>query len=281
MAILISRNRLPYQMAPPVGARPYLGTSLGQNFQEGWTAADGAGAAWSSISGRFPMTVHGSGPLWTPSPLGMAAKFDGSTNYVDGALAGLSGTFNPFQDFTVSLWFMTTNPTPRQVVIGDWDSSGTNGSFSIEIGGYLQTSTHITTSWASGGTSQPYIDSGVVAVANTWYHVATTLDLRTTTGTIYVNGAKKGTTSWSESPGYPTGTKTTFGRAGAFNTLYLSGAVGMPAIWNRALTPDEIWQLYASPFALFNAPNPNRWPGAAAGGGGGSSTARNFVVMIG
>lgn len=38
-----------------------------------------------------------------------------------------------------------------------------------------QTSTHITASWTAGGTSQIYVDSGVVAVANTWYHVAVTL----------------------------------------------------------------------------------------------------------
>lgn len=273
--IVLARQRFPPQLAPSPAVLASNNPLL-SGFVEGWLAADGAGAKWASLTGRYPLTFHGSGPLWKPGPLGNAALFDGSTNYADSSsIAGIGTLCGSTSHFSVSVWVMTTTPSTRQAVLADWNSSGQQQSLTIEIGGFGQTAGHITTNLNAGGAGGIYLDSGVGMTAGLWYHVVVTWGA--TTLTIYVNGIYKNSSGpWSDPGG---GTKLALGRGGAFTSLYLAGGMTFPLFWGRALAADEIQQLYVQPFALVRPPSTLRWEASPVGSV--TSKARSFAVIIG
>jgi len=221
-----------------------------------WDFEEGTGANAYDKSGNGyagTVTVGASGTqtavsqAWKTGKVGAAVNLDGTDDYIDptaingfGTLAGGS--------FTVSLWFNTGNTNTRQSIIGDWDAAGANDSFSIETGGFLQDSTHITTHNKTGG-SINYLDSNVVYSTNTWYHVEVTNDASSTTRRIYVNGVLKNSDA---NTGINAGSKLTIGRAGAYSGLYLKGIVDQIRIYNYARTPAQVaWD--------FNRGSPVGW----------------------
>lgn len=271
MPVVLSRSRFPPQLAPSPAVLPN-GNSLLDGFFDGWLAADGAGAKWTPLMGRLPLTCHGSTPLWKASPFGITASFDGSTNYVDssviGGISNLLGT-----TFTITLWVMTTIPSTRQAILADWNSSGAIQSLNIEFGGFGQPSGHIEVGTAFGGTPV-YIDSGVVATAGVWYHIGVTITPNN--ANIYVNGILRGTSAWGT---LQSGSNFAIGRAGGDSILFLQGGVALPLFWQRVLSAAEIQQLYVQPFALVRPPSTLRWAPSPAGTV--TSHARSFAVIIG
>lgn len=179
-------------------------------------------------------TIYGASQ--TIGKVGQALSFDGN-DYIN--FSGIDG-FGDFIDngeFTVSLWVKTNLENERQVILGDWNSVGESESFSIEFGGYLQDSSHITTHFRN--TAVTYLDSNVVYGANTWYHIIVT---KNSSGrSIYIDGDFKNSDSVST---LNSGTKMTLGRAGDYNSIYLDGSIDEVAIFNRALSEDEIEALY-------------------------------------
>lgn len=183
-------------------------------------------------------TLAGGMPYAVDPLLGGVLAPAGTDDYVDFASNIGFGQLVGNGSYTLSLWVKATTVGTRQAVIADWNSSGTTESMAIEFRASLQISAE--NRWAA---SFSYLDSGVAAVANTWYHIAVTVRLSDLARTIYVDGVARATDTIGGA--LNNGTHLAVGRGGAFNALYLTGSVADLRIYNRPLPAQEIYQIYA------------------------------------
>jgi hypothetical protein len=180
-------------------------------------------------------TINGATP--TIGKKGQALSFNGSSSRVDLKNSGFGSLVNN-GDFTVSLWAKTNTDNSRRTIIGDWNSSGENESFAIEFGGYYQDPTHITTDIYSSS-SPHYLDSNFVYSADTWYHIVVTRN--STERRIYIDGTSQNSDA---NVAISNGSNLTLGRAGAYNNFYLDGTIDEFRVYNRALSAQEVGDLY-------------------------------------
>ncbi len=92
-----------------------------------------------------------------------------------------------------------------------------------------------------------------VIVVNRWYQ-ACGVEENSAKRHFYLDGTLVGTDTTDKTP---TGTFISmFGKwlgtgATGFNIFPLNGVLGFTYLYNRALSPQEVWQLYQSPYAMF------------------------------
>lgn len=159
----------------------------------------------------------------------MARTFNGSSEYLTLTDRGRFGDVTGFGSwvkqapFAVSVWFYPTKSvTTRQVIVADWDGSGSTRSFAIQLGTYTGADGKIRV----GLNSTPIDDSGVTAVVNTWHHVFFYWDK--SNAHTCVNGVLKLSTAEAS---MDAGTTTAIGRAGAYPDLYFGGRIADFAVW--------------------------------------------------
>jgi hypothetical protein len=169
------------------------------------------------------------GPTWAPSAGGGSGAYalscNGSNNYV--SVANVDA-LNLLTNFTVSIWVNPATFTNYQNPIHK-GVSGSSAQYGIII-------------FSSGnwyGQLNSDLSGGVLTL-NQWWHLVLTLG--NATGSVYTNGKLITTAAAS----------TTFRNAGVnigadiANTRYFNGLVDDVAIFNRALTPNEILTLYTA-----------------------------------
>ncbi|GBE19284.1 protein metal binding site [archaeon BMS3Abin17] len=179
------------------------------------------------------------GATLTSGKLGQAYEFDGVDDYVDIIdKPELSGG----HDLTVSVWFKTnvlggSSSTPIPLVMKwlgtsdkDW---GLGISESKLYWGYESN---------NNGWNAPGLSGITTLSTGVWYHA--TFTYNGSNVTIYLNGVEENSTN------LPTKTPDTsqnveIGKAGYRNN-YFNGIIDEVAIYNRALTHDEISELYNS-----------------------------------
>lgn len=143
---------------------------------------------------------------------------------------------------TIAGWMRTASTATTQVACAVGHRSGSSGAryqlyFTSggRIGAYCQN---------GGGTQTATItdSSGVNYSANTWYHGAAVFS-STTSRTVYRDGANSATDTNTVTVG--TVTTTTLGARydGVGFGIYLNGRLAEFAIWNVALSADEIYSL--------------------------------------
>lgn len=144
---------------------------------------------------------------------------------------------------TISLWFNATGVTTEQRILTF--SSGGASKFCLLIG---RTSGKASGFCREAGSTLVQVDSSVSLTTNTWTHLAFTGAQGS--AILYVNGVNVGTNATLDSG-------QTFGTMGAnqvqlgnFGSLPFVGMIDDVRFYNRALTPDEILQLYNSPMYL-------------------------------
>ena len=87
---------------------------------------------------------------------------------------------------------------------------------------------------------------------NQWTHLVITFD--GTTKWLYVNGAQ---IAWQGALAYDPATPVTIGSAlGGINNIPFNGRVDDVAIYNQALTADEVWTIYKADFLGKNVRQP-------------------------
>jgi len=163
--------------------------------------------------------------------------FDGNGDYIRGQLTSFGGE----QTFTFSLWFnmveMVSGSNNSIFQIGSQGSGEEGLGFRVQTGSVFRMYT-----W--GGPSN--FDVGTV-LPNTWYHAVGTYSGGVMT--LYVDGNVLQSTSGSSldlptNPYFALGVQLTSSGT-EYSTSGFNGSIANFRLFNRALTTDEIYQLYA------------------------------------
>ena len=195
-----------------------------------WHFDEGSGTtAYDSSGNDRDGTIYGA--TWIDGKFGKALNFDGTDDYVsDGSNINVNA-------LSVECWVNPAewNYYDRIVQRANGDGKG----FALRISPYnsfmfqvKQYSTDFNIKYTSG------------LAANTWYHVVGTWDGNTANQPkIYVN-ADEGADTFTDNAGDGGGTILEIGRRANAAQNYFNGIIDEVRIYNRALTPEEVSDLY-------------------------------------
>jgi hypothetical protein len=180
------------------------------------------------------------GATWTPSPFGKVAKFDGTDDYIESNYIMATAT-----SFTMGGWGYSTSNGLNNRMMGNADASTGNTGADII--------------WGYSGASQLYcvrrnnanvgtLDFASITVPNLtsrWHHIMITYDV-SSGSKLYFDGVLM---SSNTNLGFASVYSFKIGRDGLTNTPF-NGNVCHVGIWNRALTQQEVKQLFITPNIL-------------------------------
>lgn len=174
-----------------------------------------------------------------------AVRFNGTTSYVDaGNPALLNGNWD---GVTVAAWINPDNVnTDFRLIAGKWAGAVNQDHFALFQGG-----TKLLFAVGSGtgaGENGLQGNGNVPLVAGQYNFVVGTWDKTTKDYRMYVNGQADTATGDQSGTGINTGSTTSFkiGAQVAGAPRYFPGIIDETAVFNRALTGDEIASLYAA-----------------------------------
>ena len=174
--------------------------------------------------------------------------FNGVNNYVN------MGDINRLaMSWSIGAWIKTPNylPTTNRIIIARSGGSPLWSQNYILLVNYSETPD----SFGVGSSADNYIRarSATVPASGRWYHLVGTFDSVSKVYTIYVDGKSDGTATGTALP--PTDANQIFqigasdGSAAPAN--WFSGFIDNIRIYNRALSADEVWELYINPYSDF------------------------------
>lgn len=194
-----------------------------------WKLDEGSGtsAADSSTNGNTGTLTNG--PTWTTGQIGSAVQFDGTNDYFSAAYSGTT-----LAQLTVSFWTYSSSNPGSQKGIFQWANALDSGSPFILL-----------SDESAGPTSRLYIDAAYRATItlqnSVWNHVVITLDA-SNLWTIYVNGVAAGTYQDNATHDYQPNASSIYLGNGFGG--YSAGKADELRVYNRALSSDEVGQLY-------------------------------------
>jgi hypothetical protein len=177
------------------------------------------------------------GVSYVPSPLGFAASFNGNSQYIS-----LPNTISNYQDLSVTFWVNTSDSNPNGFPYGEFlvsrDISGYALDWNICLGqgrkiDFVTDGDELTTTQD--------------IASNNWVQVACIADSVNQVKTLFVNGQKVASTSWLPNP-FANNTVPIFIGASSVDTgshAFFTGGMTDVRIYNRALSSNEVTQLYA------------------------------------
>jgi hypothetical protein len=199
----------------------------------------GEGNANDVVGTNHGTLLNGAG--FGPGKAGQAFSFDGTDDYVYWPTApalDLPGSFS------LSLWGNAnslTGNSAQRYLFADFGNDGnvSQGSLGISNGrfGWLQSTTDAAVQRFSASS---LLQTGV------WYHVAVVRDDAAKQVRLYVNGVEEGQTNYSGRMVVPLQGRRVLGASGPEFDDYFAGRLDELAIFNRALTAEEIAAIYAA-----------------------------------
>jgi hypothetical protein len=219
------------------------------NLVSHWKFDEGSGTTvYDSADSHDGTLVNG--PVWTTGQIDGALSFDGADDYVD---LGNSSGLKPPLPVTISAWIkLNTYGCPLSLDQPDYgifcyaDIVSAFRAFYCDGGG-------VGSSHRRGKTGT------TVLAAGRWYHVAAVIRDQTDMN-IYVDGADDGGT-YSGTGGdlaYSSGNS----YIGRYSSQYFNGIIDDVRVYNRALTAEEIGQIYQEGTVFNKATSPNPVSGA-------------------
>ncbi len=195
-----------------------------------WKLDENTGTSAGDTSANALTGTLTNGPTWTTGRIGSAVQFDGTNDRIE---VGDQSTLEGYDQISVSAW---ANPSVisgaeetivSKELIFKLDISATAGNVARFMTGNSWSGLHSTTVLSTG----------------TWYHIVGTYD--GVTKKIYINGALEASTAL-------TGNITTNTRSvqiGSYDssgtpTAFLTGAIDEVRVYNRALSAEEVANLY-------------------------------------
>lgn len=165
----------------------------------------------------------------------MARNFNGSSDYIEGALA-LS------YPFSVAGWFRSTSITTTQIIACAGNLTGADDDRTTLQAAGGAAGDPVRCSAVTNGGSAASVDSTTGYTANVWYHACMSC-LSSTSRSVYINGGSKATTLGSRAM---TGLNTfTIGAQRSAGSLgnYFSGDLAELAVWDSALSDADALSL--------------------------------------
>lgn len=172
-------------------------------------------------------------------PVDASAEFNGTSDYIDTGI-----DINTTNSLTFGAWVYWEDASSTAAIIGDGFPSSSEAAFSIII-----TASPNFALYVSYGSTYRVIN-GVIPPIQQWFYISTTFENGNTK--VYINGSNVHTDTYSNS--YPQHNRTTIfgarvGTDSPYTPLqYWDGNLANVAIWNRALSSDEInsvmWKTY-------------------------------------
>lgn len=205
-----------------------------------WSGA--AGEVKDSSNNGNNGTAVSSATTTSAGKFGYAANLNGSSQYVN---LGTTPTLAGATSGTIAGWVNSGSFASAQAMYSEVTSS----TGSTRVGLFFSTGSKVQIimrdSSADPAGSSTTLTGATTLATNTWYHVVVTFDSTKNTRAIYVNGAADkldNTTSFSA-----LGTSTTANIfIGALSTPsnFFNGKIDDVRVYNRALNPVEVAQLY-------------------------------------
>ena len=189
------------------------------------------GSKWLDCS-RYRNNGTIVGAILKQGRYGPALRFDGVDDYVN---CGNDASLNPTDAITVETWFkldIATEGETSYIPIIRRSSAYLLRRDDEASGGYLSFFIHDGTSW------EPRAVSGVQPTSGVWYHVVGTYDRQHVK--IYVNGKLEGLSA--RIGAIQSSAENTI--VGFWNNEYFPGLIDEVRIYNRALSAEEIKNLY-------------------------------------
>lgn len=204
-------------------------------MDDGTSGATPTTATDSSTNGNT-LTLN-SGPTWTTGQIGNAVNFDGSD---DSATVGSGSTSVALTtDLSLSAWiYLDTTPSNGVMYEIMFKNSSGDASYLYRFSVYNNGSGSFLRFTPGGGGN--HNESSTALTSGQWYHVMVTFDQPTLK--FYLNGKLDTTASDSVGGGFASGSGTF--RVGGAATAYFDGSIDEARIYNRALSADEVAQLY-------------------------------------
>jgi len=236
LCVLMVATVFPMMLSSPASGEGMDVEGIPAEMVSYWKFDDGEGTEATDSAHDNPGTLKGD-PVWSDGVVNGALQLDGSGDHVEVQDSpGLDIT----DGITMEAWIKPAVTSGRYIIHKGWNqgTTGNGGVYSFDIyPGKLRT-VLVT------GTGDAHMVTGSTPIAqNTWQHLAVTWD--GTTIRLYHNGQPDGTGIFTGQIGN-TDAEVLIGRYGEW---YFAGDLDEVAIYNAALTSDEIGQHYADGLA--------------------------------
>lgn len=243
---------IPYDAQADVATHPTLPTSLVSY----WEMEETSGTRVDS---------HGSNDLTDNNTVqseagvqGTGALFDGSTEYLTNASSTIAAG-----DISYSAW-IKQDATGNDFICGDIDAAATNSTqFTITTGN------KIFFRWWDNSTNNSSRTGTTALAVDTWYHVVASVDVSAGASGIklYVNGVEEAYTGSTNNATSKNAHSSTFYVGANYAGAYFDGTIDEVGMWNKALTAQEVSDLY------------NNGSGIQYDAGGAAATTYNALSM--
>ena len=193
----------------------------------------GSGTACTDLSGRGNNGTLVNGVGYNSANFG-SLSFDGSNDYVSGSIPTLN-------NWSMCLWYLSTDITSQSVF---YPFSGTTGANGLGFGGTFDVNTN--NRWYFfDGTNNSFSNSNTAVTTNVWYYLVVTKS--STTYNLYTNGSLSLNTTGADL----SLTQYNLGRRGD-GFWYTKGNIVQASLYNRALTATEVSQNFNATRSRFS-----------------------------
>jgi hypothetical protein len=165
---------------------------------------------------------------------------NGGSIVFDGVNDSVTGNLSSSSNWTMCIWYLSTDITTNIVYYPFTCTAGGNG---LGFGGFFSGETNNRWYFFDGLTV--HSNSSMAVLINTWYHLTVTKS--TTSYNLYTNG----TLSMSPSGVDLTATQYTLGRRGD-GSFFVKGNIANALMYNKALSATEVLQNYNALKSRYN-----------------------------
>ena len=176
------------------------------------------------------------GVSYIPSPLGSAASFNGSSQYVS-----LPNTISNYQDLSVTFWINTGDSNPNGFPYGEFLVSRDISGYALDWNICLEQGRKV-----DFVTDADELVTPQDLASNNWVQVSCVADSVNQVKILFVNGQSVASANWLPNP-FANNTVPIFIGASSVDTgshAFFTGGMTDVRIYNRALTTNEIQAIY-------------------------------------